>query len=73
MIKSIHTIADVTRRSSLYHVPGARHSLLVHRNVTMREARTVKTRDGMGADCARFAVAFSDKMNQLGECMCILS
>jgi hypothetical protein len=73
MIKSIHTIADVTRRSSLYHVPGARHSLLVHRNVIMRKARTVKMRDGMGADCARFTVASSDKTNQLGECMCILS
>ena len=64
-------MAEVTRRSSLYHMPGARHSLLIHRNVTMRKAKTVKTRDGMRADCARFAVAFCDRTNQLGECMCI--
>lgn len=66
-------MAEVTRRSSVYHEPVVRHDLLIQRKTTMKIARIVKTRDGMRAECARFAVAFCDRTNQLGEFMCILS
>ena len=69
----IPTKASVNKTSSKCHVPGLRRILLYHRSIMTSSARMVSTRAGSKADSPRFAVAFWDRTNQLGDFVGIMS